>query len=482
MGKLLDLVLHPDEFAAAINLKFFRKPAYPRDPSSESPDLRRCYELLDIASRSFATVILELHPELRDVIMIFYIVLRGLDTIEDDMTVPNETKLPLLRNFKEILQKDDWTFTENSPNEKDRVVLVEFDKVLRELHKLKPEYRAVIEEIADKMGNGMAHYIQLENQTNYDGVKTIQDYTEYCHYVAGLVGDGLTQMALISGFGTEVLKEKPQLFESMGQFLQRTNIIRDYREDQDEGRSFWPKEVWGKYAKELKDFTKPENEQNGIYCISELLILSLELVIECLEYLQNVTEPTLFSFCAIPQVMSIATLELVFNNPDVFYKNVKIRRGTTAKLILQSGNMEGVYAIFQDYTRRIHLKNRPEDPNFMRIEVLCGKIEQYICKHTMESPTVLAAKKETAELERKLMLVGVGGLLFTFGLMAGVAWLAGARFDIIWDHFLDFAHQFQHGAGVHHPNYYKHTPLVSSVSSSASSVISSVTQAVREDL
>lgn len=46
---------------------------------------------------------------------------------------------------------------------------------------------------------------------------------------------------------------------SMGLFLQKTNIIRDYREDLDDKRKFWPKQVWSKYANDLSDFTKPEN-------------------------------------------------------------------------------------------------------------------------------------------------------------------------------------------------------------------------------
>ena len=47
----------------------------------------RCYELLDATSRSFAAVIQALDPELRPAICIFYLVLRGLDTVEDDMSI-----------------------------------------------------------------------------------------------------------------------------------------------------------------------------------------------------------------------------------------------------------------------------------------------------------------------------------------------------------------------------------------------------------
>jgi farnesyl-diphosphate farnesyltransferase len=36
---------------------------------------------------------------------------------------------------------------------------------------------------------------------------------------------------------------KEYLSNSMGLFLQKTNIIRDYLEDIEEGRTFWPREV-----------------------------------------------------------------------------------------------------------------------------------------------------------------------------------------------------------------------------------------------
>ena len=59
----------------------------------------------------------------------FYLILRGLDTIEDDMTIAVATKVPLLRNFHVYLRQSGWTFDGNGPKEKDRQLLVEFDVV-----------------------------------------------------------------------------------------------------------------------------------------------------------------------------------------------------------------------------------------------------------------------------------------------------------------------------------------------------------------
>ena len=69
-------------------------------------------------------------------VCIFYLVLRGLDTIEDDMTLPDEKKQPLLRQFHKLAVKPDWTFDECGPNEKDRQLLVEWTNVSEELNRL----------------------------------------------------------------------------------------------------------------------------------------------------------------------------------------------------------------------------------------------------------------------------------------------------------------------------------------------------------
>lgn len=48
---------------------------------------------------SFAIVIQQLPGELRDPVCIFYLVLRALDTVEDDMAVDPSEKLPILHSF-----------------------------------------------------------------------------------------------------------------------------------------------------------------------------------------------------------------------------------------------------------------------------------------------------------------------------------------------------------------------------------------------
>lgn len=327
-----------------------------------------------MTSRSFSSVIQELNPELLVPVALFYLILRGLDTVEDDMTIPLEKKEPLLRAFDGIIEEDGWTFNENGPNEKDRELLVHFDCVITEFKKCKPAYKAIIRDITKKMGDGMADYAN-NAEHNIHGVNTIKDYELYCHYVAGLVGDGLTKLFVESKLANPVLLQKPELSESMGQFLQKTNIIRDIREDFDDKRRFWPKEIWSKHVSKFDDLFDPKNRQIALNCSSEMVLNSLSHADECLFYMAGIKDQSVFNFVAIPQAMAIATLELVFQNPAIFERNVKITKGDACQLMMESSqNLRTVCDIFKRYARRIHKKNSPKDPNFLKISIACGKV------------------------------------------------------------------------------------------------------------
>lgn len=327
-----------------------------------------------MTSRSFSSVIQELHPELLVPVVLFYLNLRGLDTIEDDMTIPLSEKDPLLRNFHINAEKEGWNFDQSGPDEKDRDLLVKFHNVVEEYKKIKPVYREIINDITKKMGNGMADFCNnAEHNTN--GVDSVKDYDLYCHYVAGLVGNGLTRLFVESGLANPALNDRPHLHESMGLFLQKTNIIRDVREDFNEKRRFWPKEIWSKHVDSFDELFDPQNREKALNCSSEMVLNSLNHADECLFYLAGLKEQSVFNFAAIPQSMAIATLELVFRNPKIFERNVKITKGQACQIMFESTqNLQKVCEVFRRFVRAIHKKNTPRDPNFLKISIACGKV------------------------------------------------------------------------------------------------------------
>ncbi|PWZ00044.1 farnesyl-diphosphate farnesyltransferase [Testicularia cyperi] len=403
MGVLNYLLLgitHPHELRHMISYKIWRDPLndIKQNPEASGWDrerMRDCWTFLDKTSRSFAAVIKELKGELSRVICLFYLILRALDTVEDDMTIPAHKKVPLLVDFYKFLEQDGWNFTESGPNEKDRQLLVEFHKVIAEYKLLAPGYRTVISDITAKMGAGMASYVEVSAKSPLSMAKW-QDFDLYCHFVAGLVGEGLSRLFSESQLERPWVGSQLQLSNHMGLFLQKTNIIRDYAEDCEEGRFFWPKQCWGDdYARFESQAqvasgiveTRPgsntfrpvdgELGKRSMYVLSTMLLDAMCHATSALDYLALLKEQSVFNFCAIPQVMAIATLDLMFDNPNVFKKNVKIRKGVAVGLILKAVNPRDVAYTFQEYSRRIHKKISPADPNFVRWSVELARIEQW---------------------------------------------------------------------------------------------------------
>lgn len=371
-------LFHLSELRAIIQWKTWHNPVHERDASKESAELKECFHQLNLTSRSFASVIQELHPKLLVPVALFYLILRALDTIEDDMTIDLAEKEPLLRNFDQYIEDESWTFSGNGPNEKDRELLVKFNCVSKEFNKIEEEYKVIIRDITKRMGNGMADYAKNADH-NAIGVKTIKDYELYCHYVAGLVGEGLTRLFVEAKLANPALLQRAELMESMGQFLQQTNIIRDIREDHEDKRYFWPEEVWSKYVEKFSDLFLPENKELALQCSSEMVLIALNRADECLFYMAGVKEQSVFNFVAIPQTMAIATLELCFQNYDMFNRNIKITKGQACDLMMKSTqNLQLVCEVFRTYARKIHRKNNPSDPHFLDISIACGKIERFI--------------------------------------------------------------------------------------------------------
>ena len=200
-------------------------------------------------------------------------------------------------------------------------------------------YRDVIVETCEKMENGMADFAHKAATTGEIYLEKIEDWDLYCHYVAGLVGEGLSRLLAASGKEQPWLAGQLELSNSMGLFLQKTNIIRDYREDTEQRRYFWPKQIWTReeYSvnghggfKEMEEMYAPENERQALWVISGLVVDILRHVPDCLDYLRLLKNQTVFNFCAIPQVMAIATLNVVFMNPQTLQRNVKIRKAEAA--------------------------------------------------------------------------------------------------------------------------------------------------------
>jgi farnesyl-diphosphate farnesyltransferase len=360
---LLTTVIKPSELGSVVRLKLngLQNKTYNQPLNVLAPNLSDrefCYAALNKVSRSFAVVIQNLPGDLEDAVCVFYLVLRGLDSIEDDMSIPTEKKLELLRSFNTLSQTPGWNIKDAGDKEDYRHLLADFQKLINVYLLLKPDYRMVIANITKQMGHGMADFVEKK-------VKTTADYDLYCHYVAGLVGIGLSGLFSASGYEHATLEQQKTIANSMGLFLQKTNIVRDYFEDIESGRMFWPEQIWGLYADKLEYYKSAPESEEAMACLNHLVTDALQHVPDCIAYMKMLNNPNVFRFCAIPQVMAMATMAKIYNNPDVFRSNVKIRKGLAARLMLETNDMDSLNYFIMKFTYKLMRKLQPSDPNYL---------------------------------------------------------------------------------------------------------------------
>ncbi|XP_031271680.1 squalene synthase-like [Pistacia vera] len=360
MGTLLvEVFRHPDELYPLLKLKRAAKNAVKQTPPQ--PHWGFCYTILHKVSRSFALLIQQLDTDLRDAVCIFYLVLRALDTIEDDTSIPTEVKVPTLLAFHGHVHDRDWHFSCGTEDHK--VLMDQLHHVSTAFSELGNGYQKIIKDITRKMESVWKNFIILQ-------VETTDEYDEYCHYEAGLVGLGPSKLFHASGKEDMAPEHLPS---SMGVFLQKAHIIRDFLEDINETpkpRMFWPYKIWNKYVNKLEDLQYEENSVKAVECLNDMVTNqgrpvtnALTHVEDCFKYMTGLRDPVIFRFCAIPQVMDIGTLALCYNNIEVFRGAVKMRRGLSAKIIDRTNIMSDLHGAFYDFSCMLKSKINKNDPN-----------------------------------------------------------------------------------------------------------------------
>uniref|UniRef100_A0A7I4FQR3 Squalene synthase n=2 Tax=Physcomitrium patens TaxID=3218 RepID=A0A7I4FQR3_PHYPA len=371
MGIIGAILKNPEDLHHLLKLKMASAAANRAIPSD--PNLAFCYQMLRRVSGSFSIVILQLEPGLRNAVCVFYLVLRGLQAV-DDLTIPYDLKVELLRNLHKKIFDRDFHFP--CGNNDYKLLMDKFYLVILAFLGLTTGYQEVITEITERMGEGMVKYLNTE-------IISREDYNEYCHFSAGLMGLGLTRIFYTAGMEQFT---PDYLSNAMGLFLQKTNVIRDYLENinaQPTSRLRWPKEVWSKYADKPEAFMDETNYKQGLHCLNEMVTDALSHGLDCLHYMAALQDQPNLRFCATFQITALGTLAMCYNNVEVFRGSVRMRRGLTAK-ILDVKNMVDVYGAFYDFTRLIAAKIDKTDPSAVTTHKFVDDIRS-ICRFEIKN-------------------------------------------------------------------------------------------------
>lgn len=236
------------------------------------PDLSAAHEAylkgqMKKVSRSFAAVVDCLEQPLGTFLTTAYLLCRVADNIED-CTETNEWRLARFNEFISLLLDPslaeevllDWSakrWLGLVPDERAMMTLEGGGELWQVYGSIPDPFREIIQHWTSVMVEGMIclnkeqcslGFLEYEN---IHVIKTLQDYDQYCFIVAGTVGHMATELA-INFYNIEPATSTRLLeaSEACGRALQKTNILKDFREDLERGYCYLPDE-WLKQVQRL---------------------------------------------------------------------------------------------------------------------------------------------------------------------------------------------------------------------------------------
>ncbi|SFK84772.1 farnesyl-diphosphate farnesyltransferase [Nitrosomonas aestuarii] len=314
---------------------------------SQSPNFdeaRYQNDILKDVSRTFALTIPQLPEALRQVIGNAYLLCRITDTIEDDNALSSAQTRQLSDMFSEVVCgriAAEKFVDELYPLLSDHTIPAEHDlikntpAVIRVTHSFNSAQRNALERCVRIMSRGMADYQDTET---LDGLKDLPAMNLYCYYVAGVVGEMLTE--LFCDYSSEINRHKSELMKlsvSFGQGLQMTNILKDIWDDRRRGACWLPQDIFLEKGFILRDLHPDHSDIRFQDGLSDLIGVARKHLHNALIYTCMIPphEKGIRKFCLWALGMAILTLNKISHHRDFNDgKQVKITRRTVKATIL----------------------------------------------------------------------------------------------------------------------------------------------------
>ena len=296
--------------------------------------------ILPHVSRTFALTIPQLPPQLRTAVTSAYLLCRIADTIEDEPALSASDTYACLQRFTAVVQgrEDASRFAlEVTPRLSDHTLPAERDllantaRVMRVVEGFDARQRGAMRRCIEVMCHGMHHF---QRTASLRGLARCTDLDAYCYYVAGIVGETLTE--LFCAYSPLIGRHYAALYElapSFGQGLQMTNILKDVWEDRERGACWLPQEVFSRHGVDLAALT-PEHSDARFHAGV------LELVAVAHRHLRNALAFTLLipgdevgirRFCLWAVGLAALTLRKIQDNPGYTCgQQVKVSRSAVA--------------------------------------------------------------------------------------------------------------------------------------------------------
>jgi farnesyl-diphosphate farnesyltransferase len=296
--------------------------------------------ILPHVSRTFALTIPQLPDGLRTAVTSAYLLCRIADTIEDEPALSAPETLAFLQRFSAVLAghgEPRLLAREIEPRLSDRTLATErellsnMERVIGVMARLNEPQRAAIQRCVELMCSGMPRF---QFSASLKGLARSSDLDDYCYYVAGVVGEMLTD--LFCDYSPDIARHRPALSAiaaSFAQGLQMTNILKDVWEDRSRGACWLPQDVFTRHGVDLAEVSSEPFDPRFGAGFRELIGVAHAHLRNALDYTLLIPskESGIRRFCLWAIGLAILTLRKIEDNPRFTAgAQVKVTRSAVA--------------------------------------------------------------------------------------------------------------------------------------------------------
>lgn len=346
--------------------------------------------ILQKVSRTFALTIPQLPDQLKTVVGNAYLLCRIADTIEDDKNMTAEEKKQYTDMFigvvigftpADFFAEQLFLLLSETASLSELDLIANTSVVLRITHSFEKRQRNALDQCVSIMAKGMALY---QDADTLEGLTDQDEMDQYCYYVAGVVGEMLTE--LFCHHSSDIDKQYDTLITlavSFGQGLQMTNILKDIWEDHERGHCWLPRDLFAKHDIKLADKSADNLNRDFGIVIKQLVGVAYAHLNHAMNYTLLIPkdEVGIRRFCLWAIAMAILTLNNIHAKPN--FKNgqaVKIKRYQVYTIIRLSNLFINQNKILWGLFHWLGRKLPKVSVNEKSISKKCSQYNQISCK------------------------------------------------------------------------------------------------------
>ncbi len=306
-----------------------------------------CREILPAVSRTFALSIRLLPGDLGAAVRCAYLICRIADTVEDEPQLPAEHKAKLLDSlaacFDSAAAVDEFVQRSATVGGEPAHVrlLRNSDLVFVSYRQLPSATQVHVKRWVTEMIVGMRKFVLVYPRGIR--IQSLEEYKEYCYYVAGTVGYLLTDLwhehsPSIGKRQYEILRERCRAF---AEALQTVNILKDVARDAEHENSIYiPEQLLREHGSAHATILAANRAEQNRAALATLVQLAWQDLDQATAYLLAIPRRavSIRLFCALPLLFAYATLRDLTRTPDALARRVvvKISRAEVKSLTLRS--------------------------------------------------------------------------------------------------------------------------------------------------